>query len=41
MDDVVAVVPQSDLIAAEFLGEIKELLAPIPGAEETGRLLFE
>ena len=40
MDDVVLMVPEGYLGATQFLSEIEQLLASLPGAEETGRLLF-
>ena len=40
MDDVVLMVPESYLGTTQFLSEIEQLLASLPGAEEAGRLLF-
>ena len=40
MDEVVLVMAEGDLVAAEFLGEVEEQLAAVPGAEEAGLLLF-
>ena len=39
MDEVVLVMAEGDLVAAEFLGEIEEQLAAVPGAEKAGLLL--
>ena len=40
MDEVVLMMPEGDLVTAEFLCEVEELFAPIPRTEETGLLLF-
>lgn len=40
MDDVVLMVAEGYLGATQFLSQIEQLLASLPGAEETGRLLF-
>ena len=39
MDEVVLMVAEGYLVAAEFLCEVEELLAAVPGAEEAGLLL--
>ena len=33
-------VAEGDLVAAEFLGEVEEQLAAVPGSEEAGLLLL-
>jgi len=40
MDDIILMMAQGYLGAAEFLGEVEELLATLPGAEEARRLGF-
>ena len=41
MDDVVLMVPQSYLGAAELLSKVEELFATLPGTEEAGGLLLK
>ena len=41
MDDVVLMVPQGYLCATQFLSEVEELLATLPGTEKTGRFFFK
>ena len=41
MDDVILMVAQSNLRAAQLLGKVEELFAALPGTEEAGGLLFE
>ena len=38
---VIQMMTQGNLVTAQLLRQIEELLAAMPGAEETGRLLFE
>ena len=40
MQDVVLVMPEGDLVAAEFLREVEHLFASHPRTEETGLLLL-
>ena len=40
-DNVVAMMAQGNLVASQLLGEVEELLAAIPGAEEAGGLSFK
>ena len=40
MDEVVLMMPEGDLVTAEFLCEVEELFASIPRTEEAGLLLF-
>ena len=40
MDEVVLVMAEGDLVAAEFLSEVEEQLAAVPGAEEAGLFLL-
>ena len=41
VEQVVLMMTQGNLVTAQLLRQIEELLATMPGAEEAGRLLFE